>query len=75
MDYVNTFSGDPSDYMESFLDAETYTGSINSNLFVPYMGDTVGEQKDIFYLKNRIMTSNSVNHIVGVPFAGILSNP
>ena len=44
-----------------------------SNLYIPFMGDSYGQQTDIFYLKDRIMTSTALNYDVGA--MGSTSNP
>ena len=47
----------------------------NTNLFVPFANDATGQNHDIFYLKDRIITKDSVDYIVGLPLLGIASNP
>ena len=50
-----------------------FNDSIFSNLFIPFMGDSMGQQADIFYLKDRVMTNSTLDYVVGIP--SIQSNP
>lgn len=80
MDYANDPLESIQDHVDNYKDALTYTdkdGNVNylTNVYYPYMGDTVGEQLDMFYLKNRVATNSTLNHTVGVSFMGILTNP
>lgn len=58
------------EYVAKYIPAITQTDSTGksvyfSNLFIPFMGDAVGQAYDIFYLKNRIMTNGTLNYVVG----------
>ena len=46
-----------------------------TNLFVPFADDKVGQACDMFYIKDRVLTKDSIDYIVGLPGAGIASNP
>lgn len=58
-----------SDYQQHFK----FDDSLLSNLFLPFMGDSVGQQADIFYLKDRILTNSTLDYVVGG--IGVQSNP
>ncbi len=77
LDWLNDIIEQPSvnDYIQEFYDALSVNGDMYSNMFLPYMGDTIGEQADMFYLKNRAMTSTLINYTVGVTSLNITSNP
>lgn len=64
-DYFNN------DYKGAFITSND--ASLLSNLYIPFMGDSYGQQTDMFYLKDRIMTSTALNYTVGA--LGNTSNP
>ena len=43
------------------------------DLYIPFMGDSYGQQTDMFYLKDRMLTSTALNYTVGA--LGNTSNP
>ena len=60
-------------YMNLYQQHLKFNDSIFSNLFIPFMGDSMGQQADIFYLKDRVMTNSTLDYVVGIK--GIQSNP
>ena len=60
-------------YMNLYQQHLKFNDSIFSNLFIPFMGDSMGQQADIFYLKDRVMTNSTLDYVVGIP--SIQSNP
>ena len=69
-----------------FIDAETFVRDnyenifkVNddylANLFMPFMDDDSGQKYDMFYLKDRIQTKDTIDYTVGMPAMGIASNP
>ena len=61
------------DYIKLYSDSFLQNGHYFSNIFIPYLGDSLGENADIFYSKNRYLTKSMLDYQVGA--MGIVSNP
>ena len=67
-------SGPVNDYFDKYKnDFQASNDAILSNLYIPFMGDSYGQQTDMFYLKDRMLTSTALNYTVGA--LGSTSNP
>jgi hypothetical protein len=60
------------DHIKSYRKSVTYNengkddgSNLCSNLFFPYMGDSLGQQADLMYLKDRTLTKNGLDYTVG----------
>jgi len=51
-------------YFDSFKSSSA--DALLSNLYLPFMGDSYGQQTDIFYLKDRMLSNSTLNYIVGM---------
>ena len=62
-------------YYESMMSSsqDSQDTLFHSNLFIPFMGDSYGQQADIFYLKDRMLTNSTLNYFLGS--LGMGSNP
>ncbi len=62
-------------YLETYYNSmmSSSQDTLHSNLFIPFMGDSFGQQTDIFYLKDRMLTNSTLNYFLGS--LGIESNP
>lgn len=67
-------AGEVCKYFNKYKDAFAASNdALLSNLYIPFMGDSYGQQTDIFYLKDRFMTNTLLNYEVGA--MGSVSNP
>ena len=55
-------------YFDKYLDSfkSSSADALLSNLYLPFMGDSYGQQTDIFYLKDRMLSNSTLNYIVGM---------